>query len=289
MAEVNETPEPVAADDAQPTDQAVESPSVEVTDPAADDATETPVIEPRVFAGKYKTVEELETSYQASNAENSRMASELAVLRRAPATVKADTTPKYGQEQLETWKESRIREVAQNEAQAAQLSSAGDFQGAQKHAQAAQESARQIRLIDGELRKLDINAAMQSTTRQSAEKSLMADANTIIRQHASDLVPGTTLYNKAAEFLSGYGAMGMDTESALVQAQSVAMAAQVLGLSSKKGEQAARKDLNKSINANLKAATVTGGGKSVKSAAAPDFEKMSDADFNKYKKSRGWD
>jgi len=83
--------------------------------------------------------------------------------------------------------------------------------------------------------------------------------------------------------------MGMDGQDALVQAQAVSMAAQVLGLSSKKVAQTTRKELTKNINQALKQGVQPGGGKATKSAAAPDFSKMSDAEFIKYKQSRGWD
>jgi hypothetical protein len=288
MADENVTLDSPAPDEGQPVDQAIDSTPIEATDPPADDPAAATLDQPRLYAGKYKTVEELEASYQSSQSEASRMASELAATRRAP-TPTVDEKPKYSQEQLETWKESRLQEVASNHAKAERLQAEGNFQAAQQHLAQAQESSRQIRLIDGELRSMAVRAEMQTVSKQSAEQTLMKDANAIIQTYASDLVPGTTLYEKAAEFLGGYGNMGMDVKSPLVQAQAVAMAAQVLGLSSKKIAQTTRKELSKTIQTNLKAATVSGGGKSIGTASGPDFKTMSKADFAKYKRERGWD
>ena len=74
----------------------------------------------------------------------------------------------------------------------------------------------------------------------------------------------------------------------LIQAQAVSIAAQLLGLSSKKVEQTTRKELTKNIQNALKAGVVTaGGGKAGKTAGTPDFLKMTDAQFRAYKAQHG--
>lgn len=294
MADENETLEPTASEEQPVPDQAVESPVVEDQQAPSEDTrepsgapTETPA--PRVYAGKYKTPDELEEAYRNANAENSRMAAELAAARRQPAQPKTEK-PTYTTDQLETWKEGRIREVARYESLAAKHMMDGNHAEAERYNAAAQESARQVRLIDSELRKLDIQQVTQSQTRRTAESRLVGEAVNIVQQYKGDLVPGNPLYDKASEYMAGYEAMGMDVESPLVQAQAVSMAAQVLGLSSKKVEQTTRKELTKSIGQALKQGVVTGAGKAAKSAsAAPNFDKMTDAEFIAYKRQRGWD
>lgn len=293
-----ETLEVTASDQTeQPVEQAeVEAPEETGTEETPVESTETtetvettPQPQSRLYANKYKSAEELERAYLESNAEASRMAAENARLKHpAPAATKAEKS-QYTSDQLETWKEGRIREVAQYENAAARLQAEGKFQEAHQAASQAAESARQVRLIDAELRKADIQAATQQSTSQAAERRLMSESVDLVRQYASDLVPGTPLYSKASEFLAGYAAMGLNVESPLVQAQSVAMAAQMLGLSSKKVEQTTRKELTKTINQALKSGVQAGAGKASKSASEPDFMNMSDADFIAYKAKRGWD
>lgn len=291
----NETLDTSASAIEQPeTDQAVESEVVseEQQAPEAGEQPapkETPSVEPRLYAGKYKTDQELEQAYQSANAENSRMAAELARLRQPAQEPAKKTEPQYSQEQLETWKEGRLLEVSQAQTAASRLYNEGRYQEAQAAEIQARESARQIRLIDAELRKMDIAASTQTSTKQSAEARIMSQAAHVIDQYKDQLVPGTELWNKSSEFLDGYRAMGWDINSPVVQAQAVAMGAQVLGLSSKKVEQTTRKELTKTMHQALKQGVVSGAGKGSKGAAAPSFMDMSDAEFIAYKAKRGWD
>jgi len=297
MADNVETLEPTASEEVleQPVEQAeVEATEVEATETpeaeATETATETPAT-PRRYADKYDSPEDLERAYREQNAEASRMAARLAQYERGqsqPVTPKAEA-PKYTNDQLEGWKETRLREVAAYQNMAGRFEADGNLQEARRYDSLAAESARQIRMIDAELRKNDIQATMGASTRQAAEQRLVGDAVNVVKQYASDLVPGTPLYEKASEFLSGYKAMGLDTESPLVQAQSVAMAAQILGLSSKKVAQSTRKELATTINQRLKEGVVAGAGKAAKSAAAPSFMDMTDDQFIAWKAKRGMD
>lgn len=289
MSEVNETLEqPASTEVEQPEEtQAVESTQEEGQAPAepTEVSEETPA--PRLLAGKYKTVEELEAAYQSTSSEATRMSQQLAATSKT--TTEKTEAPKYTQDQLETWKEGRLLEVSQAQAAAQRAYDAGNVHEARQFEAQARESAKQIRMIDAELRKMDISATLQSTTRKSAEGKLLNEAVGVLRQYKDELNPGTELHSKASEFLAGYEAMGLDTENPLIQAQAVSMAAQILGLSSKKVEQSTRKELTKTINKALKDGVQAGAGKAGKTSSGPDFLKMTDAEFVAYKRQRGWD
>lgn len=281
----NETLEPAASEivSEQPAqEQAVTSSTVEEVAPSQPEET----VVPRLYAGKYKTVEELEAAYQSTSSESTRMAQQLASKPKEPAS----ETPKYSAQQLESWKEDRFLEVSQFQALAHKAYEAGNVTDARQYEGQAKESARQIRMIDAELRRMDIASTLESTNRKSAEGRLLNEAAGVLRQYQSELVPGTELHAKASEFMTGYQAMGLDVESPLVQAQAVSLAAQLLGLSSKKVEQSTRKELTKTITQALKQGVQAGGGKAMSGGGAqPDFMKMTDAEFVAYKRQRGWD
>jgi len=289
-----ETLEPSASDvSEQPETAQAETEQLEVAVTEAPESgepeTETAPPEPQLLAGKYKTAQELEEGYRNAQAENSRMAQELAQYRRQtqnPQTTSQEK-PKYTQDQLETWKESRLVEMSRYSNLAERLQAEGKYHEAQQAMAQAGEAARQVRLIDKELRSLDIAAYTQQSTRQSAESRLVADASNVVKAYSADLVPGTDLYNKASYFLEGFAAMGQDPQNTLVQAQAVLMAASVLGLPAKRVEQDTRKELTKTINTALKTGIKAGAGKASKAASLPDFSKMKDEDFIKWKAERG--
>lgn len=285
--------ETVTNDTASEIEQPVESDAVEAgTEEVQNEQTpvEAETVEApkeQLYAGKYKTVEELAEAYRNSNAEASRMAAEL---KRYQQTAQPkETKQQYTSDQLESWKEGHLRQIARAEAQAMQAYATGDHTTARQIEAQSQEAARQIRLIDAELRRMDIESSTKAVNSQVAKQRLQNEAVEVLRQYQGDLVPGTNLHSKASEFLYGFEAMGMDAQDALVQAQAVSMAAQFLGLGSKRVEQSTRKELTTKINQALKSGVQTGGGKGTKSTAAPDFSKMSDAEFIKYKQARGWD
>lgn len=273
------------------TDQTVESnvPESTATDETTETSTTETTSEVRKFAGKYSTPEELEEAYKRSNAEASRMAQELAQYKRPQATSTKTETPKYTESQLEDWKEGRIIEVANAQAAAQRAYESGDVQKAQQAEAIAKEAARQIRMIDAELRKMSIDSTLGTQKKAAAEGKLLNDAVTVLRQFKDDLVEGTDLHNKASEFMESFVAMGADPSSALVQAQAVSMAAQVLGLGSKKTAVETRKQLTTSITQALKQGVTAGAGKASAGKGAVDFMKMSDKEFREYKAKRGWD
>jgi len=291
MSDENETLETTASEvSEQPADQTVESVESQETETSIEAPEgvkeETTSEAPRKFAGKYASVEELERAYQNSQSEASRMAQQLAQVSKPKAET---TTPKYSSTQLEDFKEGRLLEVSNAQTLAARLYAEGNYAEAQKYEAAAKESARQIRLIDAELRKMDIEQTFGSQKKAAAEARLLQDATSVLQQHRDQLVPGTELHGKASEFMEGFVAMGMDAENALVQAQAVSLAAQVLGLSSKSVAVNTRKELTKSISKALKEGVASGAGKAAAGSASQDFMKMTDKEFREYKAKRGWD
>lgn len=294
MAENETLEESTSTEVEQPdTDQTVESTESETTTTetteTSNGAAKEATSEARKFAGKYSTPEELEEAYKRSNAEASRMAQELARYKTPTETRPAKETPKYTESQLEDWKEGRIIEVANAQAAAQRAYESGDIQKAQQAEGIAKEAARQIRMIDAELRKMSIDSTLGSQKKASAEGKLLNDAVSVLKQFKDDLVEGTDLYTKASEFMESFVAMGSDPESALVQAQAVSMAAQVLGLGSKKTALETRKQLTTSMTQALKQGVTAGAGKASAGKGAVDFMKMSDKEFREYKAKRGWD
>jgi len=293
MSDENETLETSASEvSEQPEDQTVESVESTETETSVQEPAgvkeETTSEAPRKFAGKYASVEELERAYQNSQSEASRMAQQLSHFSK-PKAETATATPKYTSNQLEDFKEGRLLEISNAQNTASRLYAEGSYAEAQKYEAAAKESARQIRLIDAELRKMDIEQTFGSQKKAAAEARLLQDATSVLQQHRDELVPGTNLHGKATEFMEGFVAMGMDAENALVQAQAVSLAAQVLGLSSKSVAVNTRKELTKSISKALKEGVASGAGKAAAGGVAQDFSKMSDKEFREYKAKRGWD
>lgn len=287
MSDENVTLEETASEET--IEQPVENQSVEsVESPeGAEGASEdvTPKPESRKFAGKYTTVEDLEEAYQRSNAEATRMAQ---LLSQSTKETKTETsTPTYTPDQLEEFKEGRILEVSQAQALAAQAYASGNYQEAQKYEQAAKAAAGQIRLIDKELRKIEVESFSGSQKRIAAEERLKNDAVTVLKQYDKELVPGTELHTKASEILDNFVAMGMQSDSPIVQAQAVSLAAQALGIQSKNVAVNTRKELTKTISNALKEGVASGAGKASKGGAPLDFIKMSPKDFADYKRSKG--
>lgn len=289
MSEENVTLEESASDEIeQPETQTVESESVETEGASGTSEEVTPKPETRKFAGKYATVEDLEEAYQRSNAEATRMAQQLSQFNQPKPETKTET-PKFTSNQLEDFKEGRLLEVSQAQALAAKAYADGNYQEAQKFEAAAKESARQIRMIDAELRKMEIESFTGSQKKVAAEQRLQNDARQVLSQYKDQLVEGTELHTKASEILENFVAMGMQAESAIVQAQAVSLAAQALGIQSKNVAVNTRKELTKTISQALKDGVASGAGKAGKGGGAVDFMKMTDAEFKAYKAKRGWD
>ncbi len=282
MPELDETLENTASEPEQPASPQADESSTEVQPSPTQETTE-------LYAGKYKTVDDLVAAYKHSTAENSRMAQQLAASRQpAQPTTPADKAePVHTPDQLESYKQEWLLELSNAQSLANQAIANGSVAEAEKYKERARQSAVQVRMIDAKLRETAVQSVLGSSKKQAAESRLLTEAKGVISQYASDLVEGTDLHTKASEFMQHYQDMGMDINSAIVQAQAVSMAAQVLGLGSKKVAATTRKELTNSISAALKNGVTTGAGKATKTVSTPSFAKMSDAEFNAYKKSIG--
>ncbi len=284
MADENETLETTASEEQPVETQPVESVESEGTSEGATEVV-TPKEETRKYAGKYATVEDLEVAYQRSNAEATRMAQ---LLSQPRSESKPETqTPKYSSAQLEDFKEGRLLEVSQAQALASRLYAEGNYPEAQKYEQAAKTAASQIRMIDAELRKMEIEQYSGSQRKVAAEDRIRRDAQTVLSQYKDQIVPGTELHSKASELLDNFVAMGMDGQSDIVQAQAVSLAAQALGLQAKGVASKTRKELTQTISQALKDGVASGAGKAAKAASTPNFEKMTSKEFREYKIARG--
>lgn len=294
MADENETLEESASTEVeQPeVDQTVEtaSESEGSQEGGAEGASEevTPKLEtPRKYAGKYATVEDLEEAYQRSNAEGTRMAQQLAQLAQ-PQKTETKTEPEFTPSQLEDFKEGRLVELGQAQSLASRAYAEGNVAEAQRYEQVAKESARQIRMIDAKLRKIEIEQFSGSQKKIAATDRLRNDAKQVIVQYADQLVEGTEFHTKASDILSNMLEMGHENNEH-TQAMAVSFAAQVLGVQSKGVAVNTRKELTKTISKALKDGVASGAGKAGKGGGNIDFMKMSDKEFREFKAKKGWD
>lgn len=269
-ASVTEQPAGDAADNTSPL-------ASETTPESATAETSTAVApEAHLWAGKYTSPEELEKGYLNATAESSRMAAELSAYKRGPtpaASPAKPEAPKYSVEQLEYAKQNLHMNLAAANA-------AGDQAK-------ASEVAGNLVWCDREIRRQEMTSYQNTFSRQSAEQSLMGDASAVLKKYQVDLQPGNPLYEKAASYHAAYLQMGLP-DTAIVQAQAVALAANLLGKDASGAGQQARKELSTSLNQALKQAVQTGAGKpAAKASATPDFLHMSDDEFTKWKSQRG--
>lgn len=269
------------AEAGQPTTQAVDVPAVETpaqvpsTPAPADSATTAPATTERLWAGKFKAPEVLEESYQHLQSEASRMAQRLAQYEKQSAPAAPSTPPPqtYNTEQLETWKEQRMMEMTQAQAN-------GD-------SASAQAAAHQIRLIDAELRKTDINQYASLQTSQAAYQKLAAEVQPILTQHKDDLAPGTPIYNQAQQIYSeavtaGAAANDFTATSAVLLA--LAKSGKFQQTTTLKAAVQTANSMNQAIKS---AAVAGGGGANTGRSATPDIASMNAQQFEEYRHSLG--
>ena len=256
-----------APDAGQPATQAV--PAVQSTPPASDTpasapaepaVTATPQAQERMWAGKFKSPDVLEESYQHLQSESSRMAQELAELRKQTAKPAEAAPPSFSTEQLETYKEQWLVESAT-------AAAAGDQAK-------AQQAARQIRLIDAELRKSEVNAYAQRQTTSQAYTSLAQEVQPILAQYKDDLQAGTPVYNQAnALYQQALAAGAPANEITATSACLLALAKS--GKFQQNTTLKASEQATSQLNQALKAAAVAGGGGSnAGRSATPDIAGM---------------
>lgn len=272
----DETLDNTASAEEQPVDEAVatETPGADAT------ATETPTDasseqpSPRLWAGKYKSPEEIEHAYLESQREASRMAGELSALRqKAPATPESSTEPKW-----------KALEAERNKwAQHLRNTSLSDSERYQ--------ADEQVRLYDREIAKQQaLHEYRSESRRESALHRLDREAMQVLTQYKDDLADmSTPLYQAASQRLQDLLDMGSPDNNA-TRAMAVAYAAAVTGASTHKVVQQDRKVLLKTLNQQAKQAVVAGAGgpTAVKSGgiSAKEIENMTDAEFLKYERER---
>jgi len=269
----DETLDTSAPDEGQPEGEAVaEGPSAE---PSFDAAAAAPDGQPapRLYAGKYKSPEELEQSYLDSQREASRMAGELAAYKRAtaqPSTTAdpvASTIEKHEAERNKWQQYAERDDIPWNE-RARALS--------------------QVSRYDREIGKLEAQSQWQATsTKQSASQSLEAEAQAVFETYQQDLSPGSPLYTMAEQRYLQMRSAGYPDSTAL-KADAVLWAAHKTGASKTRIVQSDRKELLGSLQKQAKAAVKNGAGTATVAKTGGVSEKqiwaMSDAEFAKYER-----
>lgn len=291
MADLDTTLEPAAAveETAQPAEtQAVETTetSAATTETGQPATTEAAQPEPptRLWAGKYKTPEELERGYAESTSEALRLYQEN---QRTGKAAQADPTtaaePTYTEPQLRQFRDHWTR------TQAEALAS-GDTQK-------AAEAFGKINECNDRL--MDVRLSTRETQAQSrtAAQSLAQESAEMLKPHAEQLKPGTALfdaanveYDKAVRAFSALLPPGTPLSPELnsyLSAVAVTMAAARTGNGTQKAAQAARSDLASTLQTTMKKAIQVGGGSAGKTDTTPDFDSMTPGDFAKYQKSQG--
>lgn len=278
MALDDATPQAAPADTGQPAPQAV---PVVVPAPEAQAA---PAADAAVTAPPTPTLEqELETvkkRYTDSSAEALRLYRENEALKAArPTAPAAAQPPTYSAEQLETWKEQRLVELAMAQA-------SGDDTK-------VIEAAHQLRLIDAELRKGELNQFAGRQTAAQAFDRLKAQVAPIFEKHKADLQPGTPLYQEVMDLKNQAVASGRPDDE-FTAASAVLMALALSGKLTAAEAAKASQEATKGLNQAIKGAAAAGSGAANANAApGPDFTKMNPKTsegqkaFAEYRKSLG--
>ena len=272
---MNETLEDVASAEEQPTDEAVaiETPGsgTPAPDPSATDASVTTEQPPaRLWAGKYKSPEEIERAYLDSQREGSRMAGELSALKRTP-TDAASLEPKWKQLESERNKwaaQYRNPNVGESE---------------------RYQADEQVRLYDREIAKQQAISEYRSESRRTgAESRMEQESTTVIEQYREQLSDTSSdLYRSAAQRLQDLLDMGMpDTNT--TKALAISHAAAMTGSHTQTLVQQDRKTLLKTLNTQARQSVVAGAGGPTTIRAtgvtAKEIEDMSHKDFLKYER-----
>lgn len=268
----DETLSEVAPDEGQPTDEAVaEAPSAEAgSEPETVAASTEQPAPSRLYAGKYKSPEELEQAYINNQSEASRMAGELASYRKAQPVQQAATV-------------SPLKEAEDNRNKWAQYAaSPGLSEDQRAHAW------NQVSLHDRKIAKMEAIEEFQSlSTKQSASKDLEADAQAVFQTYQADLSPGSSLYQAAeARYLQMVRAGYPDSTS--TKADAVLWAAHKTGVSKSKAISTDRKDFLGNLNKQAKAAVKAGAGTATTVKAGgltvQQINAMDDAAFAKWER-----
>lgn len=215
----------------------------------------------------------LRERYKHSSEESIRLYKENERLRtemQAKATPPAQT---YNPEQLETWKEQRLVEMTQ-------AAASGDTAK-------VQEAARQIRLIDSELRNQSLRSIETKTTQQTELQALTSEVQPILEQHKADLQPGMPVHTAANALYGRMLKSGAPDNMFTANAAVILALAQSGKLNAAEASKASH-DATKTLNQAIKGAAAAGSGAAnTNAAASPDFKKMTPVEFRAYRKSLG--
>src|SRR5690348_2170246 len=268
---MDETLNEVAPDEGQPTDEAVaEAPSTEAgsepVEAAPDEGQPAPT---RIYAGKYKSDEELERAYLESQREASRLAGELASYRKAqPAQPASEPEWKKLESERNKW--------------AQYAATPGLSEDQRAHAW------NQVSLHDRDIaEKRAIERFQELSTRQSAAQKLEARALEVFKQYEKDLSPGSELYRSAEETYFELVRAGYP-ETTATKALAVRDAADALGIQRSRVVSQDRKDFLGNLNKQAKAAVRNGAGTATvvksKGITAAEIERMNPAEFAKWER-----
>ena len=271
----DETLDETAPEEGQPVAEAVSDASPDAAEPApeatADASTTTEQPPARLWAGKYKSPEEMELGYLSSQQEASRMAGELAGFKKSPSTDSLTAEPKWKQLEGERNKW----------AQYLRNPNVGDAE--------RNNADEQVRLYDREIAKQQaLHEYRTESRRETAAVRLERESMQVIGQYQTELSDmQSPLYIAAAERLQDLQDMGFPLSNA-TRAMAVAYAASTTGSNKSKIVQQDRKALLTNLNKQAKQAVIAGAGgpTPVKSGgvSAKDIENMTDAQFIKYEK-----
>lgn len=270
----DETLETTAPDEGQPVAEAVaEVPSAEPGFGDGGSAPEEGQPAPRLYAGKYKSPEELEQSYLDSQREASRMAGELAAYKRAQASAEQTADPVASKIERHEAERNKWQAYAERE----------DLPWNERA-----KALSQVSRYDREIGKLEAQHQWQTTsTKQNASQALEADAVAVFETYQQDLSPGSPLYTMAEQrylqmLKAGY------PEGTASKADAVLWAAHKTGASKTRVIQSDRKELLGNLQKQARSAVKNGAGTA--SVVKPggytpkQIENMSDAEFAKYER-----
>jgi hypothetical protein len=251
MPENDATPQPAPAPAGQPAPQAV--PPVQQSIPL--DTQAAPAAEPAATAPD--VTQELETykkRYADSSTEALRLYRENEALKAAKTAQPTPPTT-YSAEQLETWKEQWLVEASTKP-------------------EKALEAAHQVRLIDAELRKVELNQFAGKQTAAQAFEQLKTAAVPILNQFQHEFQPGSTMLQETNTLYAQALAAGLpdgDMTKAVAAILALAKHGKFEAGAGMKASQAATQTLNQAI----KSAAAAGSGAANQNAApGPDFSKM---------------
>ena len=260
------TPQAAPAPAGQPAPQAVPAEPQQQTIPLETQAAPAP----ELAATAPDVTHELETikkRYADSSAEALRLYRENEALKASSGAAPAKPQT-YSPEQLETWKEQWLVEASTKP-------------------EKAMEAAHQVRLIDAELRKLELTQFAGKQTASTAFEQLKSVAAPLLTKFQSEFQPGSPLLQETNVFYTQLLQAGMP-EGDMSKAVAALLALGKNGKFEQGVMTKASTDATKSLNQAIKSAAAAGSGAANTNAAqTPDFRTMTKDQFAAYRKGLG--